>query len=423
MILRPPYVVVVTAPSSGVGKSTLAGNLVVYLKALNEELPVAYASFDAQANVGEMFALSSGIAAPLSDLQQGIPFEKLLTFGEFGVEFCAPPQVGCAADVPTWLRKGLAQADYDGILLLDVSSDHPLLRAALWAADMVLLPVKDPAVLSRVVDLKKAFIAGGGRAEQLWLLPSGLGEGSRYRQVAGLKEFLRFAAEERGFQVLDEEFVADSQVCEQAVQLAKPVLTRVPQSPLHQHLRQLAGLILQQRQQGDFFPTRVARWLDDQQLPSRARRIALLCPFCQRPVVTGRAHYLEVFPARRRLLLHADCFVALLRGTATGAFYGDSGGLLIQPAIASGGLSGQLKLLVFDRQFEPLNSETISVVEKSAWAKLIYKSTGRWLAELYQENLLVSEAVPVEKILSDQWYKHFTVVRKRLRQQCREEKI
>ncbi|MBE9486875.1 MAG: ParA family protein, partial [Chloroflexi bacterium] len=69
MIFRPPYVVVVTAPSSGVGKSTLAGNLVVYLKALNEELPVAYASFDAQANVGEMFALSSGIAAPLSDLQ------------------------------------------------------------------------------------------------------------------------------------------------------------------------------------------------------------------------------------------------------------------------------------------------------------------------------------------------------------------
>jgi len=55
MIGNPPFVVVVSSSANGVGKSTLAANLAVYLKALEENLPVAFLSFDEQSDPAIMF--------------------------------------------------------------------------------------------------------------------------------------------------------------------------------------------------------------------------------------------------------------------------------------------------------------------------------------------------------------------------------
>ncbi|NOY14356.1 MAG: ParA family protein [Deltaproteobacteria bacterium] len=274
MIVRPPYVVVISSPSAGVGKSTLASNLAVYLKGLAEDLPVAYVSFDSAAGVDAMFALPGSAAGDLSNLQPGTALPELLALGEFAVEFC---YAGSQREVrpAAWLRKNLAQADYDGILILDVGPAHPLLTAAIWAADLVLVPIKDPATLGEVVGLRKQFLAGGGCAEQFCLLPSELGEEGRYQCQADRAEFLRFAAAERGFQVLDETLIADAQVREQAAERAKPVLTRVPQSRLHAQLRQLAELILSRRRQQAGYAARLARWQSDGVLPARARRVEL----------------------------------------------------------------------------------------------------------------------------------------------------
>ena len=41
-----PFVVTVASEKGGVGKTTIATNLAVYLKALHEDLPVTIASFD-----------------------------------------------------------------------------------------------------------------------------------------------------------------------------------------------------------------------------------------------------------------------------------------------------------------------------------------------------------------------------------------
>lgn len=103
MIGQPPFVVTITTPSSGVGKSTLASNLAVYLKGLAEDLPVAYVSCDFAATEA-MFAFPGSVANDLSELQQDVAFDALLTLGEFGVEFC---HAGSAAadESPAWLRK------------------------------------------------------------------------------------------------------------------------------------------------------------------------------------------------------------------------------------------------------------------------------------------------------------------------------
>ena len=423
MTEAPPYVVLVTGTSAGVGKSTLASNLTLYLKALAEELPVAYASLEAGADVDAMFQLGSRPAYSLADLQRKIPFDKVFRLGQFGVDYCAAVSVGQHPESTLFLRQGLAQADYPGVLILDVAGDNPFLPAALAAADLVLTPVKDPAALPELIGLQKTLLASGGEREQLWLLPSQLGAASQYQPAATLTDFLRFAAQERGFQVLDELLTADPLVAELAVKLSKPVLTRLPQSALHQQLKQLATLVLDQRQRQSSFTVRVRRMLLDGLLPPRAKRIVLRCQLCGLSALSGEVHYLEGFPSRRRLLLHRGCVATLLTGTGAAAFYAESGLTLVQSEALFGAGTGQLRLQVLNEAAELLNTEMIAAAENPAWLSLTLAATGRCLAEIYQERFIYSEPLPVAKVLSAPWQRQFVERRRALRLACRAEQL
>ncbi len=337
-MVHSPYVVVIVSPSSGVGKSTLASNLAVYLKGLYEDLPVAYASSDREAT-SKMFALSNAAAGSFGDLQQRREFAEILAFGEFGVEFCHLDPV--AIEQADWLRKVLALTDYDGVLIVDLPNGHGLLSAALCAADLVLAPVKDPSVLGEVVALRKELLAGGGSSDQFWLLPSELGKEGSYQHKDRLLDFLRFAAEERGFQVLEETLVADQQVLELAAEKARPVLTRVRQSRFHLQLQRLAEFILAQRQQQNSYQIRVERWLQDGLIPARARRVELTCPLCSRGVLGAKAHYVESLPARQRIMLHETCLTGLLKDSGAGSFMASAGIFLLKPGGGAAGTSEQ----------------------------------------------------------------------------------
>lgn len=418
---KAPFIVLIVSPSSGVGQSTLAQNLPVYLKGLVEELPVAYLSSDAAATA-KMFALPGQICKTLSATPQGDLLADALTFGEFGVEFA-----GTGEAVSGWsdseLQQALLTANFPGMLLFDLNADNPLLMKLLAASDLLLVPVKDPSVLGEVVALRKRLLTAGGCPEQLWLVPSEVGDAGNYQAAAQSHDFFRFAAEERNFQVLDSTFCNDLQVSRQAAELNKPVLTRLPQSALHFQLQGIADFILQQLRSDASLRRRIARLRRLHLLPERGGRVSLDCPLCERPVSSGQAHYLESLPARRRLLLHSTCLNDLLRGTAAADFLPTAAGLLLFPAVFQGGQAGVLKLLSVADDAELLESEALAVAENSAWSALAGAATSRRFEELYQDFLLISSDQPVDRLLSIDWYHSFASWRRRLRVACREEKI
>ncbi|MDD2338039.1 MAG: P-loop NTPase, partial [Geobacteraceae bacterium] len=52
-----PYVITISSEKGGVGKTTLAINLAIYLKALSEDLPVSVVSLDNHFTVDKMFSI------------------------------------------------------------------------------------------------------------------------------------------------------------------------------------------------------------------------------------------------------------------------------------------------------------------------------------------------------------------------------
>ena len=86
--MNSPYVVTVSSEKGGVGKTTLATNLAIYLKALDENLPVTLFSFDNHFSVDRMFRI--GRSTPKGDvlsMLRGEKPEEIVETGEYGVQF------------------------------------------------------------------------------------------------------------------------------------------------------------------------------------------------------------------------------------------------------------------------------------------------------------------------------------------------
>ena len=86
--MQTPYIITISSEKGGVGKTTLATNLAIYLKALHEDLPVTLFSFDNHFSVDRMFRIGRGKpAGNVAGLFRGIPAEQVVETGEYGVQF------------------------------------------------------------------------------------------------------------------------------------------------------------------------------------------------------------------------------------------------------------------------------------------------------------------------------------------------
>jgi chromosome partitioning protein len=172
----PSRVVAVVSNKGGVGKTTVATNLAIYMRALREDLPVLLVGLDDQSVVDRMFALEP-IRPDEPNLKHAWAertLERAIRVGQYGVHFVpSPPETEALktrGEDPGTLSRILARTAWDGVIVLDTKGDlEALTRNALLAADRVILPVSDRGSLNEA-GKALALLAAERRADRAKVL-------------------------------------------------------------------------------------------------------------------------------------------------------------------------------------------------------------------------------------------------------------
>ncbi len=145
----PRKTLAVCSNKGGVGKTMVATQLAIYLRALYEDLPVLLVGLDDQTTIDRMFALGPPVGG--RNLKHGWAERNLapvMQLGQYGIHFVptAPDTapLKTRAEEPRTLHRILERTGFAGLTIVDTKSDlEALTRNALAAADLVILPVAD----------------------------------------------------------------------------------------------------------------------------------------------------------------------------------------------------------------------------------------------------------------------------------------
>jgi cellulose biosynthesis protein BcsQ len=245
-----PYVITISSEKGGVGKTTLATNLAVYLKALSEDLPVTLLSFDNHFTVDRMFRLSSNQTEfHVGHLFRDMDVTALIRQGEYGVQIIPschnlndfnpqPPTDERLAEI-------LGKLNMDGIIIIDTCPIlEPYTRNALYAADRVIVPIKDAPSLENCQHLVNFFSEHGIRRSPLRLLPCLIDSRIHYTgPFRNSYQLLKAYAINRGYRCL-EGFIAKSPKVESLATNPEgkvyPVLTHGKSTEVHLQFSHIA---------------------------------------------------------------------------------------------------------------------------------------------------------------------------------------
>jgi hypothetical protein len=329
-----PYIITISSEKGGVGKTTLATNLAIFLKALDEDLPVSIFSFDNHFSIDKMFAHKGVTAAGnVGDLLSGVPGCSLLKTGEYGVNYI-PSSPNLAKEKsslsdPMALAKTLAVSGIEGILIIDTRPDLDILTEnALYAADRVLIPVKDMPSLENCRNIFALFDKRGLDRKSLLLLPCLIDERIKFDGLfPDQKSLLRAFAINRGYRCHDV-YISKSPKVESLN--TNPdgkiyaVLTHGRGTDVHGQFTRLAGDIIK-----DFRETKEPRamlfsdWIAAENDKSRAAIAARLsgmrkdCLFCNNELRSGGrgsvGYYFETSDSRSSGFLDDECFLNMLK--------------------------------------------------------------------------------------------------------------
>lgn len=165
------------AEKGGVGKTTLATNLAIYLKALHEDLPVTLLSFDNHFSVDQMFSIrKKPVQNDVGGLFTGGNPDDLIETGEYGVQYIPSSKqlhlMRRELDDPTALAKAFARANLSGIVIIDTRPDLDIFtQNALFIADRVIVPVKDAPSMENCRHIYDFFDSHGLSRRPLRILP------------------------------------------------------------------------------------------------------------------------------------------------------------------------------------------------------------------------------------------------------------
>jgi len=334
-----PYTITISSEKGGVGKTTLATNLAIYLKAMREDLPVTLFSFDNHFTIDKMFELqkrdenSPDVHALLLGAKAG---EVVLT-GQYGVGFIrSSTELGDIHERfkgPMTLTRMLAESGISGIVIIDTRPDLNILtQNALYAADRVLIPVKDLPSLENCKNIFALFDQRGIDKKSLALIPCLIDERIKFEGIfKDQKTLLRAIAVNRGYRCLDT-FISKSPKVESLNTNPEgkiyPILTHARGTEVHGQFMEIARDIL--RTVDATKETRAClyhTWLLEKEAHRKESYLARLeglaerCPICGAllsETPDDRSFYFESSDRSARGFLHGTCVSSMICSTLYG---------------------------------------------------------------------------------------------------------
>jgi cellulose biosynthesis protein BcsQ len=238
-----------------VGKTTVACNLAVYLRALREDLPVLLLTLDDQPMPDRMFALADDRPGEtiVTGMRRG-NLEKTIRLGQYGVHYVpSSSHVGdlkLEIDSPSHLWQTLERTNWNGLVIIDTKSDfEALTQNAIAASDLSIVLVSDHSSLAetrRVFELMDEWGRPHRRARVLLSLVDRrvrFREGKQRDVLALLLSEIR----QRGYPLF-ESFVSRSPAIEALYtnpdQRAYAILHHARKSLIHRQMHHLAQAVL-----------------------------------------------------------------------------------------------------------------------------------------------------------------------------------